>query len=49
MPLKKDHLGPGNDYPCHRRIKKSAKRISSKSTRNRAKRSLNRDVRENKV
>lgn len=48
MPLKKDHLGHGNDYPDHRRIKKSAKRISSKNTRNRLKRSLERDVRENK-
>ena len=37
--MKKNHL-EGNDYPCHRRIKKDAKRLSSKKTRRIAERNL---------
>lgn len=31
--MKKQHIGNHNDYPCHSRVKKHAKSISSKRTR----------------
>jgi hypothetical protein len=43
--MKKDHLA-SNDYPCHSKIKKSAKKISTKNTRNRLKRDLAKLVKE---
>lgn len=42
--MKKDHIGSHNDYDCYKRIKKAAKRISTKNTRNYLKRNLKKDI-----
>lgn len=43
--MKKDHLA-SNDYPCHSKIKKSAKKISTQNTRNRLKRETSKQVKD---
>lgn len=40
--MKKDHLA-SNEYPCHSKIKKDAKQISTAKTRSRLKRELFRE------
>ena len=38
--MKKNHIGSHNDYPCHRRVKGDAKRISTSNVRAKLKRDL---------
>ena len=40
--MKKQHLA-SNDFPCHSKVKKGAKRISVRNMRNRLKRELEKE------